>query len=166
MEKNFEKARELTLPLIPLRGKVAFPNVSLIFDAGREYTIKAVEKASANADRLLYIVSQKDADKEDIERSDLYGVGVVCRVRQITKLSGGTLRVQVEGVYRAKMKNMYLDEGCLWGQTSELISVAGDEVLTEAYFRTAKALVLDVLGENGKITKEFLQKAENATDPD
>ena len=139
-EKNFEKTRELTLPLIPLRGKVAFPDVSITFEAGRECTLKAVEKASASADRLLFIVSQRDSGKDEIDRSDLYGVGVVCRVRQITKLPGGTLRVHAEGIYRASMKNMYLDDGCLWGQTLELLSKKGDEVLTEAYFRTAKAL--------------------------
>ena len=165
-EKNFEKARELTLPLIPLRGKVAFPNVSITFEAGRERTLKAVEKASASADRLLFIVSQKDSGKDEIDRSDLYSVGVVCRVRTITKLPGGTLRVHTDGMYRATMKNMYLDDGCLWGQTLELLSKPGDEVLTEAYFRTAKALATDVLGVDGKISKEVLQKAESVSDPD
>jgi len=152
--------------LIPLRGKVAFPNVTITFEAGRERTLKAVEKASANVDRLLFIVSQKDSKKDEIERSDLYNVGVVCRVRQITKLPGGTIRVNAEGMYRATMKSFYQDESCLWSQAAELLSVKGDEVLTEAYFRTAKALASDVLGTDGKISKELLQKADLTSDPD
>ncbi len=164
--KEFQKIRELSAPLIPLRGKIAFPNVSITFEAGRERTLKAVERASENADRLLFIVSQKDSRKDEIEKDDLYKVGVVARVRQITKLPGGTIRVHTEGLYRAQMSDFYQDGDCLWAHTVELQTKQGDEVLTEAYFRTAKALVSDVLGTDGKIQKELMQKADLSTDPD
>ena len=164
MEKEFQKARELSTPLIPLRGKIAFPNVSIIFEAGRERTLKAIERASENADKLLFIVSQKDAKKDDIENGDLYSVGVVARIRQITKLPGGTIRVQAEGLFRAKLIEFSSDGVCLWAHVTELLSIAGDEVLTEAYFRTAKALANDVLGTDGKISKELMQKADLCTD--
>ena len=164
MEKEFQKARELSTPLIPLRGKIAFPNVSIIFEAGRERTLKAIERASENADKLLFIVSQKDAKKDDIENGDLYSVGVVARIRQITKLPGGTIRVQAEGLFRAKLIEFSSDGVCLWAHVTELLSIAGDEVLTEAYFRTAKALASDVLGTDGKISKELMQKADLCTD--
>ena len=163
---NFEKIRDLSLPLIPLRGKVAFPNVSVVFEAGRERTLKAVEHASEKVERLLFIVTQKDAKKDEITEADLYRIGVVCRVRQITKLAGGTIRVHAEGLYRAKIRSVYDDNGCLWAHTQEFTATAGDEILTEAYFRTAKALVKDVLGTDGKIGKELLQKADLTENPD
>ena len=123
---NFEKIRDLSLPLIPLRGKVAFPNVSVVFEAGRERTLKAVEHASEKVERLLFIVTQKDAKKDEITEDDLYRIGVVCRVRQITKLAGGTIRVHAEGLYRAKIRSVYEDNDCLWAHTQEFTSSAGD----------------------------------------
>ncbi len=168
MEKyqDFQKIRELSVPLIPLRGKIAFPHTSIVFEAGRERTLKAVEKASENVDRLLFIVSQKDSKRDDITADDLYTVGVVARVRQISKLPGGTIRVHADGLYRAKISEFYQDELCFFAHVIEVAPKKGDEVLTEAYFRTAKALVSDVLGTDGKISKELLQKAELCSDPD
>ena len=166
MEKEFQKARELSTPLIPLRGKIAFPNVSIIFEAGRERTLKAIEKASEHADKLLFIVSQKDSKKDEIENGDLYSVGVMARIRQITKLPGGTIRVHADGLFRAKLLEFSSDGVCLWAHVSELLSIPGDEVLTEAYFRTAKALASDVLGTDGKISKELMQKADLCTSAD
>ena len=164
--QEFQKIRELSLPLIPLRGKIAFPHTSIVFEAGRERTLKAVERASENADRLLFIVSQKDSKRDEITADDLYTVGVVARVRQISKLPGGTVRVHADGLYRAKINEFYGDELCFWAHVAEIVSKYGDDVLTEAYFRTAKALVSDVLGSDGKIPKELLQKAELCSDPD
>ena len=166
MEKEFQKIRELSAPLIPLRGKVAFPNVSIIFEAGRERTLKAIERASEHADKLLFIVTQKDPKKDEIERDDLYSVGILSKIRQITKLPGGTIRVQAEGLFRAKLSEFSSDGVCFWAHVTELPSIAGDEVLTEAYFRTAKALANDVLGTDGKIPKEIFQKAELSSNPD
>ncbi len=164
--QEFQKIRELSVPLIPLRGKIAFPHTSIVFEAGRERTLKAVERASENADRLLFIVSQKDNKRNEITAEDLYTVGVVARVRQISKLPGGTIRVHADGLYRAKISEFFKDELYFWAHVVEVTSKHGDEVLTEAYFRTAKALVSDVLGSDGKIPKELLQKAELCSDPD
>ncbi len=165
MEQTFQKIRELSLPLIPLRGKIAFPDTSIVFEAGRERTLKAVERASENADKLLFILSQKDSKKEEIEKDDLYTVGVVARIKQIAKLPGNIIRVQTEGLFRAKISEFYLDNGCFWAHVTEIPYKSGDEVLTEAYFRTAKALVSDALGVNAKISKEILQKAELSSNP-
>lgn len=164
--KELKKAREFSAPLIPLRGKIAFPNVSIVFEAGREQTLKAVEKASENADRLLFIVSQKDVKKDEIGQDDLYTVGVVAKIRQITKLPGGTTRVHAEGLFRAQIVDFYKDENYFRAHVTEIFSQSGDPVLTEAHFRTVKALVSDVLGTDGKLSKELLQKAELSTNPD
>ena len=159
--------RRLALPLIPLRGKVPFPHATIVFEAGRERTLKAVELASNHPERLLFIVAQKDVNKEDIMKDDLYKVGVVCRIQQITKLPGGTVRINAKGLYRAFNDCFYTDNDSFYAQTMDLFSrYDGDEVLTEAYFRTAKALAGEVLGVEGKISKELIQKADLITDPD
>ena len=54
------------LPIVPLRGKVAFPNTSVSFEVGREKTLRAIERASANEDRTLFICTQKVTEKDEI----------------------------------------------------------------------------------------------------
>ncbi len=167
MENYTEKEMETTniLPIVPLRGKVAFPHTNITFEVGREKTLRAVERASAS-DRLVFICTQKQTEKDEIDADDLYTVGCVARIRQVAQLSGGVARVLCEGLYRAKARKIGLESGYFYGVADTLKIVHGDEVLEEAYFRTAKELVKDVLATDGKINKETANKLEICSDAD
>ncbi len=163
MEKQTEKTN--ILPVIPLRGRVAFPHTNISFEVGREMTLKAVERASAS-DRIVFICTQKQTEKDEIDTDDLYTVGCVAKIRQITQLTGGVARVLCEGLYRAKARMLGVESGYFYGVVDALKIVAGDEVLEEAYFRTAKELVKDVLATDGKIGKETAARLERCSDAD
>ena len=158
--------RTNALPVIPLRGKVAFPATQVAFEVGREMTVKAVKRASETADRLVLICTQKQTEQDEITQFDLYEVGCVAKVKQVTQLPGGVMRVVCEGVYRAKARRIVVEDGCYFAVCDELKTVTDDEILKEAHFRTAKALVKDVLGVDGKLGKETALKLGNITDAD
>lgn len=153
------------LPVIPLRGKVAFPQVAVLFEVGRERTVNAIKRANRETDSLVFIVTQKDTDKQDVTAEDLYMVGCVAKIKQATHTAGGVMRVACQGLYRAKLRTMREDGGCFMAVTDELrIQPTKDEVLEEAYLRTAKALAQDVLSADGKISKETLAVLETKED--
>ena len=154
------------LPVIPLRGKVAFPNTNVIFEVGREMTLKAVNRASETEDKLVMICSQRVTEKDEIIASDVYTVGCVARIKQVSQLPGGAMRVLCEGLYRAKAREIGIEGGHFYAVCDELKIVHGDEILEEAYFRTAKALVKDVLGVDGKLPKEIAGKLEACRNAD
>lgn len=156
------------LPIVPLRGKVAFPHTSISFEVGRKMTLKAIDRASNGGDRLVLILTQKQTEKDEIDASDLYTVGCVARIKQVAQLSGGAIRVLCEGLYRAKARVISHNEtdDCFYGVADEIKLRHSDEVLEEAYFRTAKELVKDVLAADGKIAKETLTKLERIEDAD
>ncbi len=156
------------LPIVPLRGKVAFPHTAISFEVGRKMTLKAIERASSNDDRLVFIITQKETEKDDVGVDDLYSVGCVARIKQVAQLSGGVIRVLCEGLYRARARvvSCNTSDGCFYGVADELKLRHGDEVLEEAYFRTAKELVKEVLSADGKIPKETLSKLDKIEDAD
>ena len=78
--------RTNVLPIIPLRGKVAFPNTNISFEVGREMTLKAVNRASASEDKLVLICSQKVTEKDEVQPEDIYTVGCVAKIKQIVQL--------------------------------------------------------------------------------
>ncbi len=90
---------------VPLRGVVLFPGMTLHFDVGRKASLAALKNANGQD---LFFVAQKEASVERPEAEDLYGIGVVGTVRQIIKLPDhhGTVRVVVEGKYRAAVKEI------------------------------------------------------------
>ena len=98
---NIETTTTNIFPVIPLRGKVAFPHVNVSFEVGRDMTLKAIERASAS-DRLVMICSQRQTEKDTINADDLYTVGCVAKIKTIARLQGGAMRVSCEGLYRAR----------------------------------------------------------------
>ena len=159
-KKDTIMTRTNILPVIALRGKVAFPHTAVTFEVGREMTLKAVERASASADRQVLICTQKITEKDVVVASDLYTVGCVARIKQVAQLPGGVVRVACEGLYRARAREIGVENGYFFTVCDELMPVHGDETLEEAYFRTAKALVKDALSTDGKLAKDTLSKLD------
>ncbi len=148
------------LPVIALRGRVAFPDTSMTFEVGRDATLKAVDRATNNGDRLVLICTQKDTEKTEVTADDLYQIGCVAKIRSVSQLPGSVVRVVVGGLYRAKARAIRYEDGYFSAVCDELPSIQGDEILQEAYLRTAKALLKDVLSTEGKISKETILKLE------
>ncbi len=82
------------LPLIALRGTVAFPGVEFIFDIKRGVSLEAVAQAMRTNKKII-LITQKDPAMEEFAEKDLYGTGVVADIRQVYKLRPGTVRIFV-----------------------------------------------------------------------
>lgn len=92
------------LPLLPLRGILVFPHMVIHLDVGREKSVQAIEDAMLK-ERVIFLATQKEAQTDDPSEEDIYKIGTVAEVKQLLKLPGGTIRVLVEGIYRARIKN-------------------------------------------------------------
>ena len=89
----------IRLPLIPLRGLVAFPTTATTFDAGREKSINAIERAMLK-ERKIILVTQRNASVENPGQADLYQVGCIVRIKQLMRMPDGVVRVFADGVSR------------------------------------------------------------------
>lgn len=91
----------LTIPAVALRGMTILPGMVAHFDISRDKSLRAVEEAM-KGDQKLFIVTQKDTEKEDPQGEDLYEVGLLAVVRQVVKLQKNIMRVLIEGIGRAE----------------------------------------------------------------
>ena len=103
MSSSFVASRRERLPLVPLRDMVVFPHMMAPFIVGREGSVHALERALADAGRMIFLVAQRDPKVDDPARTDLYDIGVLARVVQNLKLPNGNVKVMVEGVRRATL---------------------------------------------------------------
>ncbi|GIW24695.1 endopeptidase La [Meiothermus sp.] len=94
----------LELPVIPLRNTVILPHTTTPVDVGRAKSKRAVEEAMG-ADRLIFLVAQRDPEVDDPTQEDLYDWGVQAVVKQAMRLPDGTLQVMVEARARAQIKD-------------------------------------------------------------
>lgn len=102
------EGKERVIPLLPLRGVLVFPYMVIHLDVGREKSISALEEAMIN-DREIFLATQKNAQQDDPEIDDIYQIGSIAEIKQLLKLPGGTIRVLVEGLRRAEIKE-YLEK--------------------------------------------------------
>lgn len=90
-------------PAIPLRGMLVFPYSAVHLDVGRAKSIQALDEAMLTG-REIFFAMQKDVQSEDPEQEELYDVGTIASVKQVLKLPGGTVRLLIVGLCRAKLE--------------------------------------------------------------
>ena len=90
------------LPILPLRGTVAYPDLVMPLIVGREKSIRLVDDAMSR-DKMIAIITQKNPDIEDPETEDLYTVGTVATIMKMVKMVDGSQRVVVQGLCRCKL---------------------------------------------------------------
>ena len=91
------------LPVLPLRDVVLFPHVAMPLLVGRAGSLAAVADAAEGSKELL-LVAQRSADVHTPGATDLHRVGVIVRLQQVTRLTGGTTKILVEGLSRVRVQ--------------------------------------------------------------
>jgi ATP-dependent Lon protease len=125
-----------TLPVLPLRDIVVFPQMIVPLFVGRDKSVAALEAAMA-ADKSVFLLSQKNPGDEDPVAEDLYDVGTVATVLQLLKLPDGTVKVLVEGQSRAALVGLAGDGGFLQAEVAVRPDAEGDPAQLEALLRSA-----------------------------
>jgi len=153
-------------PMVALRGLVVFPRMNTTFDVSRKISIQAVEEAMANG-QMLFLVKQKYMSTEEPEFDDLEVVGTLVRIRQISKLPNRNLRVLVEGMERANLREVTQGGGYLRGVIEPCTEDTKEQVeagMREAMMRQLELELAEYLRfypKSGKGILEFLEKADS-----
>ena len=92
-----------SIPLLPLRDVVVFPHTVIPLFIGRKSSVNAITQAM-EADKNVFLVTQKDETIEEPNNEDLHKVGTLATILQLLKLPDGTIKVLVEGIKRAKIE--------------------------------------------------------------
>jgi ATP-dependent Lon protease len=124
-----------SLPLLPLRDIVVFPQMIVPLFVGRDKSVVALEKAM-EADKDIFLVTQLDPAEDDPGREDLYDIGVVATVLQMLKLPDGTVRVLVEGRHRATLAAIGEGEGYVTAEVEALVDLEASGTEAEAMMRS------------------------------
>jgi len=157
-------ATSQNMPLLPLRDVVVYPHMVIPLFVGREKSIKALEVAMAD-DKQILLVAQVNATDDDPVSKDMYTIGTVATILQLLKLPDGTVKVLVEGAYRAEVDVATLKDGFLAADVSEV-------VLPEVTVRETEVLVRSLLSQfeqyvklSKKVPPEILTSVTSIEEP-
>ncbi len=91
------------LPLLPIRDVVVYPFMIVPLFVGREASIKAVEEACNNTERLILLAGQKDISAENPAQNEIFEVGTVAMIMRMRRLPDGRVKILVQGLCKAKI---------------------------------------------------------------
>ena len=153
-----------TLPLLPLRDVVVFPQMVLPLFVGRERSILALEAAMADG-KKVFLAAQKEAGVDEPSVDDLYDVGTVASVLQLLKLPDGTVKVLIEGDARAELKEI-TDNGDFLEAS---VGIHQQDELSEREAESLCHVLMNQFDQYAKLSKkvpaEVLTSLKNITDP-
>jgi ATP-dependent Lon protease len=159
-----QQDQEKTYPLLPLRGLLVFPSMVLHLDVGREKSIEALDRAMVEENHIL-LVTQQDAQIEEPILNELFSVGTIAKIRQMLKLPNGTVRVLVEGIKRASILSLTVNESYFEANVLEL----SDEVEIDKEMEALMRSVLDhfdqYLRYSKKLTADTYAAVEDIEEP-
>src|SRR4051812_46316082 len=128
-----------TLPVLPLKDTVVFPESVTPLAIGQERSIKLVEDV-VSGDRVLALVTVKNPESEQPGWDDLYEVGTAAVIHKMIKVPDGTLRILVQGVQRIKLDNAVQEDPYLLGEFVELPDELVETPEVEALTRNVQNL--------------------------
>ncbi len=161
MKKN---EKTLQLPVLPLRGLMVFPYMVLHFDVGRVSSVAALEEAMLEKQEI-FLVAQKDADKEEPKKEDLHEIGTVAKIKQVLNLPGDNLRVLVEGIHRGKLKSLDENEPFLLGTVIPVKDQLEETIEVEALARATRKFFEEYAKNSMRISSEALRTISEAQEP-
>lgn len=167
MNADTYKVAKRNIPLIPLRGLSVFPYMVIHFDVGRDKSINALEKAMVD-DSLIFLCAQKDAKVDEPNIDDFYHIGTVSKIKQMLKLPGGSIRVLVEGINRAKILNVLKEDPYFEAEIEEF-SYEPESINKDNRIEAAMRLVLSDFEEyttlSSRISPDLLITVSEIEDP-
>jgi ATP-dependent Lon protease len=153
-----------TLPMLPLRDVVVYPQLVIPLFVGREKSIQAIEKANSG-DKKIFLVAQKNADKDEPNVKDLYKVGTIATILQMLKLPDGTVKVLVEGIDRANVQS-FDESGEFWSANVNLVkTIERKDKKSLAFMRSVFSQFDQYVKLNKKIPPEILTSLTAITEP-
>ncbi|MEA4831475.1 MAG: endopeptidase La [Oscillospiraceae bacterium] len=167
MVKYTEKLTSFTLPVIAMRGMVVFPDMPTGFEATREISVAAIEKA-LESDKKIFIVTQIDSSVDIPEQKDLYKIGTIAVIKQALKLPDKQYRLIVEGVARAEMTELHkYENGELYADVIKKAIALDDNggIRGEALIKNAIDRLNTYLKFAPKLSKEATVAINAISDP-
>ena len=151
-------------PLLPLRDIVIFPETVTPLFVGRPRSIAALEQAM-EADRKIFLVAQNDPEVDEPDAHDLYDIGTVASISQMMKLPDGTIKLLVEGLWRARLLEFSELESCSSIKCEYLDDICEETLEITALTRSARELFGNYAGLSTKVPAEVVTAVENIDAP-
>ncbi len=156
--------RVIDLPVLPLRDVVVYPHMVIPLFVGRQKSIQALEEAMLR-DKQILLVAQRSASEDEPKLDHLFSTGTVATILQMLKLPDGTVKVLVEGEYRAQIDSFFEESEHYAAHLRVLDVEEVNNAESDVYKRSALEQFERYIQVNKKIPQEVMTSLNNIDEP-
>jgi ATP-dependent Lon protease len=153
-----------TLPVLPLRESVPFPETLIPLAIGQERAQRLINDV-LGGNRMLAMVASRNPEVEEPAPGDLFGVGVAGVVARMLKVPDGTLRILVHGAQRVVLKDFTATEPYLVASIEEAPDIVEPSAELEALHRNVQTTFSRIIQEVPYLPEELQLAIANLEDP-
>lgn len=92
-----DEAIPAEVPILPLRNTVLFPGVVIPITVARDRSIQLVREAFQKKEKLIGVLSQRNAEVENPAAEDLYTMGALATILRLIRMPDGSVTIVIQG---------------------------------------------------------------------
>ncbi len=152
------------IPILPLRGLVVYPKTAMPLTVGQPRSIKLIDEVMAG-DRVIGVITSKDADLENPQPDDLYQIGTMATIHRMFRAPDGTIRLVVQGLSRFRVINYTQTEPFIKAEVMDYPEDMLDTLEVEALTRNVQEQFQHITEMIPSIPQELVASVSAIIDP-
>ncbi len=152
------------LPILPIRNIVVFPGTVMPLNVGRPKS-KALLDEVMPGDKIIGVMTQRNADVEDPKQADLHNVGVACMILKLFKLPDGNQSIIVHGLTRFRLTALDKSDPFALGRIEILEEQVTESPQVEALIASVRQQANRVIELSPNTPDEAAQVLSSITQP-
>ena len=164
-DDNDEDQIPSTLPVLPLRGLVVYPQTAVPLTIGQPRSVKLIDDVMASDERLIALVASRHPELETPGPDDLYPIGTIAIVHRLFRAPDETIRLVVQGLMRFRLGEFIQQEPYLKAHVEVLPELIEDDLEIEALARNARDQFEHIADLIPSIPRELVSSVVALEDP-
>ncbi|HRJ89435.1 MAG TPA: endopeptidase La [Pyrinomonadaceae bacterium] len=159
--------KNLEIAILPLQNTTLFPDTVVPLAVGRERSMRAVESALANEEKLLGCITTKteNVTGDEATYDDLYQVGTIVNIKRMMR-NEGVMQLIVQGLERFRITEWQTDQPFLKAKIEVLPELTRiDEEEIEALKRNIHQMIQQALALLPQVPPEIRMAVMTQQDP-
>jgi ATP-dependent Lon protease len=152
------------IPILPIRNIVVFPGTVMPLNVGRQKSKNLLDEVMPG-EKLVGVVTQRNAETEDPGYAELHNVGVACMILKLFKLPDGNQSIIVHGLVRFRLLSIEQTEPFAMGRIEVLEDIVPPGPGTDALMASVRAQANRVIELSPNTPDEAAQVLNSITAP-
>ena len=153
-----------TIPILPLRGLVVYPQTAVPLTIGQPRSIRLVDEA-VSSERWVGLVTSRDEQKENPSASDLFEYGTAAIIHRLFRAPDGTIRLLVQGIARFKIVKFTQEDPYLKAEVEPSHEIVETGLKIEALSRNVRDQFIHIAELIPSIPRELVATISSMNDP-